>query len=117
MSADVIPFRRRRAPGLAVIPPARKGLAVVLQVQGDSVLMVVDGTEVEMSAAQAHELGTDLQELADDARGEEPAPLCAAELRARLDLIARELEAMDRGDKRATDVLRLARVLTSEVRR
>jgi hypothetical protein len=103
-------------PSLAVVPPARQGLAVVLQVQGDSVVMVVDGTEVEMSADQAHELGTDLQELSGDARGAAPAPLCAAELRARLDLIGRELAAMDRGDKRATDVLRLARELTSEVR-
>lgn len=120
MSADVLPFRRRsaRRPAHPGPPPRyRSGPALTLSVEDGDVVLLADSVRLELSPDQAADLAGDLRELAADARGATPEAHGAAELRARLALLATTLDAFDRGEKRASDVLRLARVLTSEVRR
>jgi hypothetical protein len=102
-------------------------------VEDGGVVLLADSVRIELSAAQAVDLAHDLRELAADAAGDlnerigaalaeadeisPPLSPGGAEAKARLRLLAEALDAFDRGEKWATDVLRLARVLTSEVRR
>jgi hypothetical protein len=135
VSATVLPFRRRSAPRPAHPGPPpryRSGPALTLSVEGGDVVLLADSVRIELSALQAVDLAHDLRELAADASGFDqrigaalveaaelrppPSP-GGAEAKARLLLLAESLDALDRGEKRATDVLRLARVITSEVRR
>lgn len=133
MSGQVIPFRPRAARR----PPAppgrlpRQGVALAIVVEGEQVVLLADSMRIELSPLQAVEVARDLQELAADATGDfcdrveaalsgtapPPPTMNGPEARARLRLLAETLDAMDRGDKRASDVVWLARQLTSEVRR
>lgn len=87
-----------------------------------------------MSPLQAIDLAHDLKECAADAGSDvceridallageateltPPSAFNGAAARARLRVLAETLEALDRGEKQASDVVWLARQLTAEVRR
>lgn len=65
----VLPFRRPERRAGAPVPRARAhgGLAVVLQVRGETVELLADGWKLVMPPAMARALADDLLELADDA--------------------------------------------------
>ena len=66
VSGTVIPFPPRRppAPVPAAEPRRPKGCAVVLSAERGRVSLVIDSVELELSPAQARDLGMDLVALA-----------------------------------------------------
>jgi hypothetical protein len=88
------------------------------EIRGDRVAILACSRDALMTPAATRTYGRALLALADSAETGRPLPpLIDPESTARLELLARELDALDRGEKRLSDVLWLLRQLTSEVRR
>jgi hypothetical protein len=115
VSATVVSLaaaRRRRA------LPLRDRLSAQAEVRGSLVIMLERDREVAMTPAAARTFARALAQLADSAESVAPLPEPGEpESAARLALLARELDAFDRGDKRVSDLVWLLRNLTGEVRR
>jgi hypothetical protein len=119
--SNVIPFRHRGIdPAARPTPHAtHRGHAVSLRAEAGQVFVVLESVTLGMSPGEARNIGGDLVSLADHAegRGQRVPDPGEPEARARLALLGRELDALDRGEKRLSDVVWLLRKLTTEVRR
>ncbi len=116
MAAEVVSLaERRRERSLQPRDRSR----VQAEVRGGLVVLLAREQDVAFTPAALRTMVRHLEALATAAEG---GPMVApepgeAESRARLALLARELDALDRGEKRLSDVVWLLRQMTSEVRR